>query len=87
MGSGLLKAVENLGAFRQMPILFIGHGNPMNANEENGYSRNWAALGQNQPAARATRSTFWLFFMCWQPNNPMTVSLYSMTISWPVLGP
>ncbi|NPV41896.1 MAG: 4,5-DOPA dioxygenase extradiol [Anaerolineae bacterium] len=53
MESGLLKAVEDLGAFRQMPILFIGHGNPMNAIEENGYSRNWAAMGQILPRPKA----------------------------------
>lgn len=53
MESGLLKAVEDLGAFQQMPILFIGHGNPMNAIEENGYSRNWAAMGQILPRPKA----------------------------------
>lgn len=53
MESGLLKAVEDQGAFRQMPILFIGHGNPMNAIEENGYSRNWAAMGQILPRPKA----------------------------------
>lgn len=53
MESGLLKAVEDLGAFQQMPILFIGHGNPMNAIEENGYSLNWAALGQILPRPKA----------------------------------
>jgi len=25
-----------------MPVLFVGHGNPMNAIEDNEYSRAWA---------------------------------------------
>jgi 4,5-DOPA dioxygenase extradiol len=53
MESGVLKAIENLGTFKQMPILFIGHGNPMNAIEENNFSRNWAALGQILPRPKA----------------------------------
>jgi 4,5-DOPA dioxygenase extradiol len=26
---------------RKMPVLFVGHGNPMNAIEDNEYSRAW----------------------------------------------
>ena len=28
-----------------MPVLFVGHGNPMNAIEDNAYRRSWQALG------------------------------------------
>jgi 4,5-DOPA dioxygenase extradiol len=28
-----------------MPVLFLGHGSPMNAIEDNGWHRNWQALG------------------------------------------
>ena len=30
---------------QKMPVLFVGHGNPMNAIEDNEYSRAWAEVG------------------------------------------
>lgn len=36
-----------------MPVLFIGHGSPMNAIEDNRYSRAWRALGRRLPRPRA----------------------------------
>jgi 4,5-DOPA dioxygenase extradiol len=38
------------------PVLFIGHGNPMNALERNGYSDGWRALGASLPRPRAVLS-------------------------------
>lgn len=32
-----------------LPALFVGHGNPMNAIEENEFSRAWAAMGARLP--------------------------------------
>lgn len=32
-----------------MPALFIGHGSPMNALEDNGYTRVWKSLGETLP--------------------------------------
>lgn len=45
-----------------MPALFIGHGNPMNAIENNEYSRSWAELGKRLPTPKAilTISAHWL---------------------------
>lgn len=37
----------------RMPILFIGHGNPMNAIEDNEFSRAWAAAGESLPMPEA----------------------------------
>lgn len=37
----------------RMPALFIGHGSPMNAIEDNEYSRTWAALGRELPQPKA----------------------------------
>jgi len=28
----------------KMPVIFVGHGSPMNAIEDNDYSRNWEKL-------------------------------------------
>ena len=35
------------------PVLFIGHGSPMNAIEDNAWSRAWRALGARLPRPRA----------------------------------
>ena len=37
----------------KMPVLFVGHGSPMNAIEENTFSRGWQALGRELPQPRA----------------------------------
>jgi 4,5-DOPA dioxygenase extradiol len=37
----------------QMPVLFIGHGSPMNAIEENEFSLSWQELGKSIPAPNA----------------------------------
>lgn len=51
----------------QMPALFLGHGSPMNALEDNEFTRGWAALRDSLPRPKAilcvsahwqTRGTF-----------------------------
>ena len=37
----------------KMPVLFVGHGSPMNALEENEFSRAWQQIGQSLPQAKA----------------------------------
>ena len=37
----------------RMPTIFFGHGNPMNALQDNHWSRGWAAIGQRLPRPRA----------------------------------
>lgn len=47
----------------RMPVLFVGHGSPMNAIEDNTFSRSWRELGKqfapagNAPAGTAPAST------------------------------
>ena len=36
-----------------LPALFLGHGNPMNALQENAWTLSWAALGASLPRPRA----------------------------------
>jgi 4,5-DOPA dioxygenase extradiol len=45
-----------------MPVLFIGHGSPMNAIERNEYSSSWAELGKTIPTPKAILciSAHWL---------------------------
>lgn len=35
----------NFPVTEKMPVLFVGHGNPMNAIEDNEFSRTWKSLG------------------------------------------
>jgi 4,5-DOPA dioxygenase extradiol len=37
----------------RMPILFIGHGSPMNAIEENEYTNNWIQIAKEIPTPKA----------------------------------
>ncbi|HTK04956.1 MAG TPA: 4,5-DOPA dioxygenase extradiol [Candidatus Eisenbacteria bacterium] len=37
----------------RMPVVFVGHGNPMNLIEDNAYSRAWTALGESLPRPSA----------------------------------
>src|SRR5512133_3625463 len=53
-GGVLMSQIVNAAAFNdltalqkseRMPVLFLGHGSPMNAIEDNEYRRQWQALG------------------------------------------
>jgi 4,5-DOPA dioxygenase extradiol len=37
----------------QMPVLFVGHGSPMNAIEDNEFSREWKRFGKTLPKPKA----------------------------------
>jgi 4,5-DOPA dioxygenase extradiol len=39
-------ALATLQPSARMPVLFLGHGSPMNAIEDNAYRQSWQALGQ-----------------------------------------
>ncbi len=45
-----------------MPVMFVGHGNPMNALADNSYTRQWTQLGEGLPEAQAivVISAHWL---------------------------
>ena len=51
--ASLNSAFADLAPTPRMPALFVGHGNPMNAIEDNAYSRSWRALGETLPTPRA----------------------------------
>lgn len=46
-----MKAMDR--SAEKMPVLFIGHGSPMNAIEDNEYSRNWAKIAKSIPKPEA----------------------------------
>ena len=50
------------GEDEKMPVLFIGHGSPMNGIEDNEFSQTWAKMGQeiSRPKAVLVISAHWL---------------------------
>ena len=33
----------------KMPVIFVGHGSPMNAIEDNRYTKGWKEIGKSIP--------------------------------------
>jgi len=58
----LINLTGNLYPSERMPLLFIGHGSPMNAIEDNVFSRKWAKIGTEIPRPQAILciSAHWL---------------------------
>lgn len=58
----LSKLGESLGLSERMPLLFVGHGNPMNAITANPYSQSWTKIGNSltPPKAILCISAHWL---------------------------
>ena len=61
----------------RMPVLFVGHGSPMNAIEDNGWSRGFRALGARLPRPRAILSVSAHWFV---PGTFLTVNERPETI-------
>ena len=61
----------------KMPVLFIGHGSPMNAIEDNEFSRRWKQMGKDIPLPKAVVviSAHWLTkgTMVTAMPNPKTI--------------
>jgi 4,5-DOPA dioxygenase extradiol len=76
--SKLDSVTESFGKSDLMPVLFIGHGNPMNAIEENPFTRSLQAMAQAiqpKPKAILVVSAHWLTrgsFVCVNPK-PETI--------------
>ena len=45
-GAAAAAGLNTLGRSPRMPVLFVGHGSPMNAIEDNEFRQAWQALGQ-----------------------------------------
>ncbi|QNN57656.1 4,5-DOPA dioxygenase extradiol [Diaphorobacter ruginosibacter] len=81
MTTSLLHSADSLAASAglaslapspRMPVLFLGHGSPMNAIEDNAYHRSWQQLGQSliaqygKPQLVLCVSAHWLTRDDWQ---------------------
>lgn len=60
--SAFARAARALPSTEKMPVLFVGHGSPMNAIEDNRWSRAWRDLGAKLPRPHAVLcvSAHWL---------------------------
>lgn len=58
----MIDKILSLSPTERMPVLFIGHGSPMNALETNSYTRSLAQLGQElaKPRAILVISAHWV---------------------------
>ena len=75
-------ALQALKPSPRMPVLFVGHGSPMNAIEDNAWRRSWQAVGAEllaraaQPQLILCVSAHWLTRGGWQLTgmaNPKTI--------------
>jgi 4,5-DOPA dioxygenase extradiol len=51
--NALTNFTESLNSTGKMPVLFLGHGSPMNAIELNEFSRGWRKIGESLPVPTA----------------------------------
>lgn len=51
--NALNKLTAPFAQTEKMPVLFVGHGNPMNAIEDNEYGHTWEQLGKTLPRPNA----------------------------------
>jgi 4,5-DOPA dioxygenase extradiol len=74
---GLLSGLDDSGPYPEMPVLFVGHGNPMNAIEDNAFSRGMKEVSKRIPRPRAILvvSAHWETEGTWvtRETNPKTI--------------
>jgi 4,5-DOPA dioxygenase extradiol len=76
-----LKQLSNtLKPSPRMPVLFVGHGNPMNAILDNEITRNWHKVGANlpEPQAFVVISAHWMTYGTHITDAPTQPIIYDM---------
>ncbi|MEO8119163.1 MAG: 4,5-DOPA dioxygenase extradiol [Rhodoferax sp.] len=69
-----LPALQALQPSPRMPVLFVGHGSPMNAIEDNAWRRSWQAMGAELLARPA------------RPQLILCISAHWLTKGWQITG-
>ncbi|CAN5383313.1 4,5-DOPA dioxygenase extradiol [soil metagenome] len=75
----LKNITDNYGTTGRMPVFFVGHGSPMNAIEDNSYTRSWEAMGKSvleKPNAILVVSAHWLTKGTFVSTNPAPETIY-----------
>ena len=64
----------------KMPVIFVGHGSPMNAIEDNDYSRNWKSIAKSipKPEAIVSISAHWFTMGTKIMNEKAPKTIYDM---------
>lgn len=71
LGSPAVAAtLERLEATPRMPVLFVGHGSPLNVIQDNEFRRTWEALGRELP----------------RPQLILCISAHWLTRGWWITG-
>ena len=67
------------GPTKRLPVLFIGHGSPMNAIEDNAFTRKLSELGTAIPRPKAILcvSAHWMTEGTWVTHMPKPKTQYS----------
>jgi len=73
-GAAAQPLLQALQPSPRMPVLFMGHGSPMNAIEDNAWRRGWQAMGSTLLARPA------------RPQLILCVSAHWLTRGWQVTG-
>jgi 4,5-DOPA dioxygenase extradiol len=62
---------------QRMPVLFVGHGNPMNAITSNVYTKAWAEMGRTMPRPKAILAVSAHWYL---PETAVTINAKPETI-------
>lgn len=77
-----LETLKTLKKTPRMPVVFLGHGSPMNAIEDNDYRRSWQTLGTQfgtqypQPQLILCISAHWLTQGYWLTGMPQPKTIH-----------
>lgn len=71
-GAATQPLLQSLKPSPRMPVLFVGHGSPMNAIEDNAWRRSWQAMGKELMARQA------------KPQLIVCISAHWLTQGWQV---
>ncbi len=77
-GPDTFAALKSLKKSPRLPVMFIGHGSPMNAIEDNEYRRSWQALGAEFGSASTAKYL--------KPQLIICVSAHWLTRGWHFTG-